>query len=234
MDNAPGPPFHVTNVNSIDLNTQNAQYLPPQISAQSGLAGSVSHDFTPGGFAFADSNEMDLTGDRILDHPSPATISSQSRGGSTSQSSYSPGANTLNEHNLPYRASPKPGFNTINGQQNRAGSAVFPSFSPSNSPKPGVNNLNRQAARGGSIAFPSFSPGASTGPEMYSNTFSTTGDMGDESFHQGFMVGNEWEFGAMNTGSGMTPMSDGSWNQMLESVTMGWDADMSKGGNNGQ
>jgi hypothetical protein len=59
---------------------------------------------------------------------------------------------------------------------------------------------------------------------MFSNTFSSTGNIADETFNQGFLMGNDWEYGAMAAGTGMTPMSDGSWNQMLESVTMGWDA----------
>jgi hypothetical protein len=33
----------------------------------------------------------------------------------------------------------------------------------------------------------------------------------------------DWEFSAMGSGSGMTPMSEGSWNQLVENVTMGWD-----------
>tara|TARA_R110002003_G_scaffold28_19_gene1685 strand:+ start:2919 stop:3740 length:822 start_codon:yes stop_codon:yes gene_type:complete len=193
-NNTPGPPFHLSNVNSINISTHNAQYLPPQISAQAGLGTATSQDFTPASFTFHDGNEMDLSGDRSVDQPSPATISSNSRGGSTSHSSYSPGQQT--EHHLPYRASPKPGFGHI-------------------------------PASGGTAAFPGFSQSATStstgGADMFSNTFSNTGLPPDESFNQGFLMGNDWEYGALNAGTGMTPMSDGSWNQMLESVTMGWD-----------
>jgi hypothetical protein len=57
--------------------------------------------------------------------------------------------------------------------------------------------------------------------DMFSTTFSTTGMPGDETFNHGFLMGNDWDY---TQSTGMTPMSDGSWNQMLESVTMGWDA----------
>lgn len=197
----PGPPFHLANLNSIDMNTHNAQYIPPQVSAQVGL-GATSTDFTPAGFAFADGNEMDLTSGN--DQPSPATISSNSRGGSTSHSSYSPGQQT--EHHLPYRASPKSGFagltnNGMNTMPPNANPAAFPGF-----PASTVTNANTQPV------------------ELFSTAFSTTDNLPDETFNQGFLVGNDWEYGALNSGTGMTPMSDGGWDQMLESVTMGWDA----------
>jgi hypothetical protein len=200
-NNTPGPPFHISNVNSIDMNTRNTPYIPPQVSAQAGLGASTSQDFTPAGFTFHDDNEMDLSGDRSNEHPSPATISSQSRGGSTSQSSYSPGQQT--EHHLPYRASPKPSFNQLNN----------------------INTLPNTPATT-TTAFPGFSSSTNTsngGVDMFSTTFSTVGVAPDETFNHGFLMGNDWEYGALDTGTGMTPMSDGSWNQMLESVTMGWD-----------
>ncbi|KAF2832987.1 binuclear zinc transcription factor [Ophiobolus disseminans] len=206
-NNTPGPPFHLANLNSIDMNTHNS-YLPPQISAQAGLGSATSQDFTPASFAFHDSNEMDLSGDTSRgtnDMPSPATISSNSRGGSTSHSSYSPAQQSDHQHHLPYRASPKPGFTQLN-----------------------ANSLNPMAANvantnvAGATVFPSFPSPETTGPggEMFGNAYSGPAD---ESFHNGFLMGNEWEYGALNAGTGMTPMSDGSWNQMLESVTMGWD-----------
>jgi hypothetical protein len=182
--------------------------MPPQVSAQSGLGASTSQDFTPASFTFHDDNEMDLSGssnDRSADHPSPATLSSQSRGGSTSHSSYSPGTSDQ-QHHLPYRASPKPGFNQISGISARAPAAAvaFPVFEAGLAPVSTSANTNSV--------------------EMFSTTFSTTGMPSDESFNHGFLMGNDWEYGALNApGTGMTPMSDGSWNQMLESVTMGWD-----------
>lgn len=149
---------------------------------------------------------MDLSGgDRSVDQPSPATISSQSRGGSTSHSSYSPGQQTDQQHHLPYRASPKPVFTGLNNMPPGVATA-FPSF-------PGT----------GSAATASTS---AAGTEFFgnANAFSGTGGMGDENFNPGFLMGNEWEYGALNgQGSGMTPMSEGSWNQMLESVTLGWE-----------
>jgi hypothetical protein len=187
-DTTSAGPFNLHNINNIDMNAHTSSYLPPQVSVQSGLGATTSNDFKPAGFAFPDGNEMDLSGTQSADQPSPATLSSQSRGGSTSHSSYSPGQH--NEHNLPYRASPKPSFNNLN--TGLSASAL------GNSPYAGM--------------------------DLFSNTYSTSGAMGDETFSQGFLMGNDWEYGAMNAGTGMTPMSDGGWNQMLESVTMGWDS----------
>ncbi|KAI4924966.1 uncharacterized protein J4E92_007003 [Alternaria infectoria] len=140
--------------------------------------------FAPaGGFTFQD-NEMDLSGgDRGVDQPSPATISSQSRGGSTSHSSYSPGQPI--EHNMPYRASPK--------MTGPGSGSVFPDL----------------AANGGT--FPT-------------NGFNLPRNMGNEAYTDGFVMGNEWEYAALNAGTGLTPMADASWDSMLESVTMGWDS----------
>lgn len=182
-DTTSAGPFNLHNINSIDMNAGTSSYLPPQVSAQSSLGTTTSNDFPPASFVFPDGNEMDLSGAQSGDQPSPATLSSQSRGGSTSHSSYSPGQQM--EHNLPYRASPKPSFNNLNA-------SAF-----GNSPNGGV--------------------------DMFSNTYSTSGVLGDEAFSQGFLMGNDWEYGAMNAGTGMTPMSDGGWSQMLESVSMGWD-----------
>ncbi|KAI4924582.1 hypothetical protein J4E85_007698 [Alternaria conjuncta] len=182
--NIPGPPFHLHNINSIDMSAQNQAYLPSQFESNRGFGTTAAQAFTPaGGFAFHD-NEMDLSGgDRDVDRPSPATMSSQSRGGSTSQSSYSPGQPL--EHNIPYRASPKmtgPGSGT-----------VFPDL----------------AANGGT--FPT-------------NGFNLPNNMGNEAYTDGFVMGNEWEYAALNAGTGLTPMADASWDSMLESVTMGWDS----------
>ncbi|KAF1939549.1 binuclear zinc transcription factor [Clathrospora elynae] len=188
-DHNPGPPFQLHNINSIDMNRRNAAFAPPQLGPNRGVAqtsSAESYDFTPAEFAFIDGNEMDLSGDRGVDEPSPATMSSQSRGGSTSQSSYSPGQQ--NEHHLPYRASPKMQYSSAAAST----ATVFPDFSSSR--------------------------------DMYSNTFSTSGIMANEGFDRGFLVGNEWDFNAMNTGTGLTPMADASWDSMLESVTMGWDS----------
>ncbi|CAO2650444.1 Nn.00g017360.m01.CDS01 [Neocucurbitaria sp. VM-36] len=183
--NAPGPPFHVSTINSVDLNTQTPGFLQSQGRSTS------SQEFVPAGFAYRDGNEMDISGDRSVDEPSPATLSTQSRGGSTSHSSYSP--SQQNEHHLPYRASPKMPLGQMQNPNGGVGAAtVFPGFSSSS--------------------------------EMYTNTFSTSGNMNDNGFQQEFLVGNEWEFTAMNAGTGMTPMADVSnWDSMLESVTMGWD-----------
>jgi hypothetical protein len=176
------------------MNSQNNNYLASQIPTTSGISQAVPNtmqDFVPeSGFNFADGNEMDISGDRGLDHPSPATISSQSRGGSTSQSSYSPGQQT--EHHLPYRASPK--------------------MPPGHMQNP---------AMGEATVFPGFN---TTTTDMFANSFATSGGMNEASYQQGFMMSNDWEFNALNSGTGLTPMADSTWDSMLESVTMGWDS----------
>jgi hypothetical protein len=48
--------------------------------------------------------------------------------------------------------------------------------------------------------------------------------MGNESYNDGFVMGNEWEYAALSAGTGLTPMGNASWDSMLESVTMGWDS----------
>ncbi|KAF1831864.1 binuclear zinc transcription factor [Decorospora gaudefroyi] len=187
-NNTPGPPFHLDNINSIDMNAQQAAFLPSQLASNGDIPSTTSHDFTPAAFAFQDGNEMDLSGgDRGVDRASPATISSQSRGGSTSQSSYSPGQQ--NERHLPYRASPK-----------------MPYYSQ---------------APGTTSTFPGF---ATTSELLAGETFNTSTAMDNDAFHDGLMMGNEWEYAALNTGTGLTPMADVSWDSMLESVTMGWDS----------
>ncbi|KAI4687575.1 uncharacterized protein J4E88_003166 [Alternaria novae-zelandiae] len=181
---APAPPFQLHNIDSIDMNAHNATFLPSQFDSNRGFGSTAAQAFAPsGGFTFQD-NEMDLSGgDRGVDQPSPATISSQSRGGSTSHSSYSPGQPI--EHNMPYRASPK--------MTGPGSGSVFPDL----------------AANGGT--FPT-------------NGFNLPRNMGNEAYTDGFVMGNEWEYAALNAGTGLTPMADASWDSMLESVTMGWDS----------
>lgn len=186
-NNTPGLLFNLHNINNIDMSTHNALFMSSQLPSNGVLPSSSLQDFTPASFAFHDGNAMDLSeGDRIADQSSPATLSSQSRGGSISQSSYSP--SQQNEHHLPYRASPK----TVNMVETPGNATVFPGFA------------NSEA--------------------FAANTFGSTNDMDTDAFNDGFLLRNEWEQSALNTGTGMTPMADASWDAMLESVTMGWDS----------
>ncbi|KAF2856322.1 C6 transcription factor-like protein Prf [Plenodomus tracheiphilus IPT5] len=187
---APAPPYQIHPSNSIDMNNQNNGFMRSQIPTSSGTQ---LPQFGASTFTFVD-GEMDTTNDRNTDHPSPATISSQSRGGSTSQSSYSPGGP---QTNIPYRASPK--------------------MAPGNI---GMSSGNPASAIGDATMFAGFD---ATTNDLFSNSFATSGGLNEAAFQQGFLVDNEWEFTAMNAGTGMTPMADGSWDSMLESVTMGWD-----------
>ncbi|KAF2869815.1 fungal-specific transcription factor domain-containing protein [Massariosphaeria phaeospora] len=179
-----GPPFHVAN-GTLNMENQNTSFITTQTNQQLEIPGRDSSRYTPGGlnlppsgFAVNESGEMDISPDGPADNPSPATSNSQSRGGSTSHTSYSPGQQ---QEHLPYRASPKP--------------------SSSQTPLPPNANANM----------------FSSSEDMFSpSLFPATGD---------FMMDHNWEFSTMNNSTGMTPpMSDGGWNQMLESINLGWDS----------
>jgi hypothetical protein len=78
------------------------------------------------------------------------------------------------------------------------------------------------AASSGATVFPGF-----TSSEAFAaSTFGTTNSMNmdNDAFQNGFMMSSEWEYAALATGTGLTPMADASWDSMLESVTMGWDS----------
>lgn len=140
-------------------------------------------------------NDMDLSGDQA----SPSTVNSQSRGGSTSHSSYSPGQQT--EHRLPYRASPR--FTPLQMQSQGQTQAQNTTAASMTSLYPGSNNdvpMN---------AYPSdaINNGA------YDNGF----DWEFSSINGGMNMGAEMD-------AAITP---GTWNSMLESVMesvpLGWD-----------
>ena len=49
--------------------------------------------------------------------------------------------------------------------------------------------------------------------------------MNGDSLNNGFISGNDWELAG--GGTGMTPMSEGNWNHLLEStlgISVGWDS----------
>lgn len=66
-----------------------------------------------------------------------------------------------------------------------------------------------------------------TSEEMFSGSFfqnSVPPPTGDP-LNSNFMMGNDWDMSAaLNDGTGIAPMSEGSWNQMLESINLGWDS----------
>ena len=171
--NTPGPPFHVSNINSVGMHTRNTGFIESQMSARGISTTILQPDFASGGFGMHDGSEMDLSGgERSVDHSSPATISSQSRGGSMSQSSYSP--SQQNEMHIPYRESPKVSYSGL--------------------------------ASGGTTGFSGF--------------VSTSEALPIHAFSNGLMVGDEWDYAALNAETGFTT-ADTSWDP-LESVTMGW------------
>lgn len=163
----------------------------------------------PGGTTFifdSNPNDMDLSGDQ----PSPSTINSQSRGGSTSQSSYSPGQQT--DLHLPYRASP------------RFTSSMPPALHPSSTTAPPALGSLPYAASAADVPMTAF-PDEAINNGQFDNSYdwefaAMSGGMGPE-------MGLPQDLEA-----GLTP---GAWNSMLESVmgsaSLGWDA-MGQGGGN--
>lgn len=187
----------MASIGSVDISPQPTGFMTTQPSsgAQVGSVNSLGgQEYSQAGFAFPDGSEMDITGDKMVDQPSPATVSSQSRGGSTSQSSYSPG--NFNDHHLPYRASPTLRTGHMTG-----------------------------VTTGNASVFANYDGSA----KIFSNGFSVSGNADRSVYGEEFLVNSDWEFSAMTAGTGMTPMNDGTWDSMLESVTMGWDTNGTPG-----
>ncbi|KAF2131430.1 binuclear zinc transcription factor [Dothidotthia symphoricarpi CBS 119687] len=190
----PGPPpFYLSKVN-IDMNTLDTTYVPSQPGQQGTVpqtSSMGSNRFHSVAFGFNDTTDMDMLADRSSDQPSPSTINSQSKGGSTSHSSYSPGQQT--EHHLPYRASPRPASGQLHATSQPTATNSYQDFSSSEA--------------------------------VFANAFSMPGNTNEIFPNTEFPVGmgSDWEFNAMSAGTGMTPMSNATWEQMMQNVNMGWD-----------
>lgn len=192
---AMGQPFHLSSVSSIGADTQNTRFVP---MSRESYALPLDHTGS------LDNSEMDLTPDSNAEQASPATTSSNTRSqslsnpdggaGSGSHSSYSPVQNT---DQIPYRPSPR----MTNRTPNQATSTLSNTFySASND----MMNAN-------------YAYGDTTGGIPPVN--------GDVDFNMG-ILGNEWDMGLSGgtTATGMTPMSDGAWNDLLQNMNMGWDS----------
>ncbi|KAF1968588.1 hypothetical protein BU23DRAFT_602051 [Bimuria novae-zelandiae CBS 107.79] len=202
-------PFHHAHVTSIspgaqNLDRQNTHWIP----ASSNTYG-MSADAT---------TEMDLSPEANDDQPSPATTTSNTRShslphsgnNSSSHSSYSPGQPT---DQMPYRPSPRMGTQTAPAPNN-------PISNPISSSSALNNNIFYQTSN--DIMNPDFF--SSAPPPMPP----LAGPGGDLDFSMG-TVGNDWGgvgmgVGGMGVGAGLTEMSDGQWNAMLENMNMGWDS----------
>ncbi|KAL7771984.1 hypothetical protein CFE70_001937 [Pyrenophora teres f. teres 0-1] len=126
---APGPPYNIHNINSINMKSQ---------------------DFTSPGVALREGSEMDFSGG--TDHTSSTTLSSKSRGSSTSQSPYSLGQPY--EHGISYRASPKLAY-SVSASGAATGLAGF----ASNNETFVVNNSNSLGNMGNNAYDDSFMMG---------------------------------------------------------------------------
>jgi hypothetical protein len=158
-----------------------------------------------------DSNQMDMSPDGNADGHSPATSNSRtasnSGGGSTSHSSYSPGRNA---DYIPYRPSPRMANQVpLTRQQVQAQKQAQPS------PSTTTNNMVDM-----NTTANFFTPNE----DMFTGIYGDTGNLGGGGapLDNGFMMGGDWDMGGgmnVGTGTGMTP----EWNQMLDSINMNWD-----------
>lgn len=199
---APPPPYEAsTSTLSTDAQ-QNFGFVPGQQDVSMELPqrqrSTRGMHLSPHNAQINDS-EMDTSSDLTGDNPSPSTVNTQSRAGSTSHSSsFSPAhpPDEMRQHFLP---SPESSSN----------------MSQPNAMTPPV------ASAGGTD--PNFF--STTGDEMFSPSFfnQSVGAAHNDPMGTGFMIPNDWD---MTTGlsSGMSPLPEGSWNQMLENISMGWDS----------
>jgi hypothetical protein len=117
--------------------------------------------------------------------------------------------------------------NSRTQSQSGGGSTSHSSYSPGDlayRPSPRMSNQ---------VPLPHTStPSANTNANFYTtgsddmfnaNMYNNPG-IDTDSIANSYMLGNEWELGSMGVTTGMTPMSDGGWNQMLDSINLGWDA----------
>lgn len=199
----PGPPFHRATIN-INLEPQSVSgFMQAQATSQLNLPArerrQLSEDMRT--YTVSDNSEMDVSTD---EQPSPATTNSQSqaqsRGGSISHTSQSP-QYQAELQNLQFRNSPKSNI---------------------------ANNIFSQSTMPAGLNPSPDSTFFTASESMFSATmYNTLGTMGGDP--GSFMMGNEWDMSGMGAGAtGMTPMSENSWNQMLdglnmEGVTMGWE-----------
>ena len=191
--------FGTTSGSGIELKPQAAPFLPMRNNHDLQQDFSPHRGAVPGASTFIFNepsvNDVDMSNDQ----PSPSTINSQSRGGSTSHSSYSPGQQT--EHHLPYRASPR--------------------FTSNQMPTSNIAQPNIPQSSSTSLNPMPFTSNGMTVNNFPTET-STDGAYNNGAYENGF----DWEFSAMGAEMGMGQDMDagitpGTWNSMLETVMQG-------------
>ncbi|KAF1956109.1 hypothetical protein CC80DRAFT_525646 [Byssothecium circinans] len=206
QNRTPGPPFHLSSVNDVNLDTsQNSQFMTSQTAGNE-----MNPPSNP--FNLGDGNQMDMSPEGNADMPSPATSNSrthsQSGGGSTSHSSYSPGQHT--EH-IPYRPSPRMSNQVPLARQQMPVQAQ---------PSPSTSTANMNSNINANTTF------FTANEDMFASMYGGAGTMGGgDGLGNGFVMNNDWDMGVgigVGGAPGMTPMSEGTWNQMLESINMDW------------
>lgn len=166
-----------------------------------------------GRFGSSEGVEMDISADGNGDSDTTSKTFSQSGGGSTSHSSYSPGQ----QGEIPYRPSPRMATNHVHF-------GVHQQHPQTQSPP--------QSSRTGHTDAINSSAGADFFGEPNEDMFAMFGVPqgnldGANGFHNGFLANNEWEL-SETTGTGVpaadiTAMNEGNWNQLLDNIHMTWD-----------
>lgn len=212
--NSPGPPFHVSQPNlSMEVEPQPYSFVPSQKDPRielpnrqkSGPRGNQLPKPGPRGLTKAfdmgtnESSEMDTSPDASADLPTPSTTHTQSRHGSSS-ASFTPPQQQDDPQNSPFRI-PRP------------------------SPKVPNNNITetsnlppRSSATHNTNFFPTSDDLFPLVPNFYTDPIHPPHVSGP-----GFIMPTDWEI-SNGGGTGMTPISDGGWNQMLDNINLGWDS----------
>ncbi|CBX92795.1 hypothetical protein IAQ61_005843, partial [Plenodomus lingam] len=197
---APAPPFHLHDINGIDMTTQpNDTYMHSHTTPLHNTNSTPQPPHFPTSnfpLDFTDASEMHLT----TDLPSPTTISSPSRGASTSHSAYSPSGP---QPSLPHRNSPK-----------------LP-LAHTTMPASTANPVS--VAHDDVPMFSAFQHHATAHHQnLLGNPFAAADAMAEAGYHDGCFMGGEWEFAGREAGMGMGPLvADGGWDVVLEGVGVG-------------
>lgn len=207
VGNSPGPPFHVANTNlRMDVEPAVYPFVPSQNSPRMDLP--QRHKSSHGHIQRYDQvqtdSEMDTSPDTSADQPTPSSANSQSRQGSSSNTTFTPPQQPDDSRLSRNRPSPKLPINVSE-----------------------TNNLNLLAAGRTSSASNNdfFSTSNDIFPSLSTNNYypDPVNPSHNDPGTGGFIMGNEWDL-PPGTGTGMTPMSDGGWPSMLDSINMGWDS----------
>lgn len=213
--NSPGPPFHVSQPNlSMEVEPQPYSFVPSQKDPRielpnrqkSGPRGNQLSKPGPHGLTKIfdmganESSEMDTSPDASADLPTPSTTHTQSRHGSSSVSSFTPPQQQDDPQNSQFRV-PRPSPKA-----------------PNNNITETNNLLPRSSAAHNTNFYPTSDDLFPLVPNFYTDPIHSPHVSGP-----GFIMPTDWEI-SNGGGTGMTPISDGGWNQILDNINLGWDS----------